>query len=49
MISKEIQLSLSFCSALAAILLSSAPINEMTSLVGSGIAVLLSADFFTEA
>ena len=44
--SKEVQLSLSFCGALAAILLISAPVNEMTSLVGSGVALFISSGFF---
>ena len=46
MISKEIQLSLSFCSALAALLLISAPVNETILLAGSGVALLFSGGFF---
>lgn len=44
--SKEIQLSLAFCGALAAILLISAPVNETISLCGSGVAFLISSGFF---
>ena len=43
---KEIQLSLAFCGALAAMILISAPVNEMTALTGSGIAFLISGGFF---
>ena len=46
MSSKEVQLSLSFCGALAAILLMSAPINEMTALYSSGFSFLIAAGFF---
>jgi len=46
MSSKEVQLSLSFCGALAAILLISAPINEMTALYSSGFSFLIAAGFF---
>ncbi|MBR0262181.1 MAG: hypothetical protein IJQ85_10375 [Selenomonadaceae bacterium] len=46
MSSKEVQLSLSFCGALAAILLISAPVNEMIALVGSGTAFIISSGFF---
>ena len=44
--SKEIQLSLSFCGALAALLLISAPVNETASLIGSGSAFLVAGGFF---
>ena len=44
--SKEVQLSLSFCGALAAVLLISAPINESTSLYGSGFSFLIAGGFF---
>lgn len=47
--SKEVQLSLSFCGALAAILLISAPINESTSLYGSGFSFLIAGGFFYRA
>lgn len=46
MSSKKVQLSLSFCTALAAMLLISAPVNETTSLVGSGVALFISSGFF---
>lgn len=44
--SKEVQLSLSFCGALAAMLLISAPVNETISLAGSCIAFIISSGFF---
>lgn len=44
--SKEIQLSLSFCGALAALLFISAPVSETASLVGSGSAFLVAGGFF---
>ena len=44
--SKEIQLSLAFCGALAAMLLISAPVNEKIALAGSGIACIISSGFF---
>lgn len=43
---KEVQLSLSFCGALAAIILISAPVNETFSLVSSGISFIVSSGFF---
>ena len=43
---KEIQLSLAFCGALAAMVLISAPVNEMTALTGSGITFFISGGFF---
>ena len=44
--SKEIQLSLAFCGALAAVLLISAPVNEKIALAGSGIACIISSGLF---
>ena len=46
MTSKATQLTLSFCGALASMLLISAPINEMVALAGSGTAFLISAVCF---
>ena len=44
--SKEIQMTLSFCGALAAMILISAPVNETTALAGSGVAFFISGGFF---
>ena len=44
--SKEVQLSLAFCGALAAIILISSPLNETVALAGSGAAFIIACGFF---